>query len=136
MDMFYNFDLKQYVQCSTHTSGNTLDLIVARDNSDLDISTPTESWYISDHCFIECNLKFSKPHSEKKRISYRKIKNIDSVKFANDLQKVVQDLENISDLSELAEQYSPNGRFLVQETFPKTLPRFVLILISLQRWQQ
>ena len=31
--------------------------------------------------------------------------------------------------------YSPNGRFLVQETFPKTLPRFVLILISLQRWQ-
>ena len=32
--------------------------------------------------------------------------------------------------------YSPNGRFLVQETFPKTLPRFVLILISLQRWQR
>ena len=32
--------------------------------------------------------------------------------------------------------YSPNGRFLVQETFSKTLPRFVLILISLQRWQQ
>ena len=31
--------------------------------------------------------------------------------------------------------YSPNGRFLVQETFPKTLPQFVLILISLQRWQ-
>ena len=31
--------------------------------------------------------------------------------------------------------YSPNGRFLVQETFPKTLPRFVLILVSLQRWQ-
>ena len=31
--------------------------------------------------------------------------------------------------------YSPNGRFLVQETYPKTLPRFVLILISLQRWQ-
>ena len=31
--------------------------------------------------------------------------------------------------------YSPNGRFLVQETFPKTLPRFALILISLQRWQ-
>ena len=31
--------------------------------------------------------------------------------------------------------YSPKCRFLVQETFPKTLPRFVLILISLQRWQ-
>ena len=31
--------------------------------------------------------------------------------------------------------YSPNGRFMVQETFPKTLLRFVLILISLQRWQ-
>ena len=31
------------------------------------------------------------------------------------------------------ENYSPNGRFLLQETFPKTL--FVFILISLQRWQ-
>ena len=31
-------------------------------------------------------------------------------------------------------RYSRNGRFLVQETFPKTAP-FVLILISLQRWQ-
>ena len=35
----------------------------------------------------------------------------------------------------LTNTYSPNDRFLVQETFPKTLPRFVLILISLQRWQ-
>ena len=35
----------------------------------------------------------------------------------------------------LTNHYSPNGRFLVQETFVKTLPRFVLILISLQRWQ-
>ena len=34
-----------------------------------------------------------------------------------------------------AKTYSPIGRFLVRETFPKTLPRFVLILISLQRWQ-
>ena len=31
--------------------------------------------------------------------------------------------------------YSPNSRFLVLKTFPKTLPRFVLILISIQRWQ-
>ena len=29
----------------------------------------------------------------------------------------------------ISASYSPNGRFLVQETFPKTLPRFVLILI-------
>ena len=35
----------------------------------------------------------------------------------------------------LAAGYTPNGRFLVQETFPKTLPRFVSILITLQRWQ-
>ena len=35
----------------------------------------------------------------------------------------------------LLSNYSSNGIFLVQETFPKTLPRFVLILISLQRWQ-
>ena len=106
IDMFYNFNLKQYVQCSTHTSGNTLDLIVARDNSNLDISNPTESWYISDHCFIECNLKFSKPQSEKSISVIEKLKTLTVTKFANDLQKVAQDLENISDLSELAEQYN------------------------------
>ena len=42
---------------------------------------------------------------------------------------------NVKYLEWLDQFYSPNGRFLVQETFPKTLPRFVLILISLQRWQ-
>ena len=31
--------------------------------------------------------------------------------------------------------YSPIRRFLVQETFPKTLPRFVLILTERQRNQ-
>ena len=31
--------------------------------------------------------------------------------------------------------YSPVGRFLVQETFPKTLPRFVLILMERQQNQ-
>ena len=31
--------------------------------------------------------------------------------------------------------YSPISRFLVQETFPKTLPRFVLILMERQRNQ-
>ena len=31
--------------------------------------------------------------------------------------------------------YSPIGRFLVQETFPKTLPWFVLILMERQRNQ-
>ena len=38
-------------------------------------------------------------------------------------------------LYNLHNMYSPNGRFLVQVTFPKTLPWFVLILISLERWQ-
>ena len=41
----------------------------------------------------------------------------------------------MSSLNMQGRSYSPNCRFLVQETFPKTLPRFVLILISLQRWQ-
>ena len=34
-----------------------------------------------------------------------------------------------------ADFYSPIGRFLVQETFPKTLPLFVLILTERQRNQ-
>ena len=38
-------------------------------------------------------------------------------------------------IPKLSLSYSLKGRFLVQETFPKTLPLFVLILISLRRWQ-
>ena len=37
--------------------------------------------------------------------------------------------------NKLDQHYSPNSRSFVQETFPKTLPQFVLILISLTRWQ-
>ena len=44
--------------------------------------------------------------------------------------KTVNHSDSIGTLFDLHHQkYSPNGRFLVQETFPKTLPRFVLILI-------
>ena len=44
-------------------------------------------------------------------------------------------ISGLARVMKLKYSYSPNGRFLVKETFPKTLPRFVLILISLQRWQ-
>ena len=63
--------------------------------------------------------------------------NIEPLLKNENLTYIAQNYSSITILEYLVHRwmYSPNSRFLVQETFPKTLPRFVIILISLQRWQ-
>ena len=51
--------LKQHVFCSTHRSGNTLDLFITRENDSLCLSNPHSGYFISYHCFVETT--FSRP---------------------------------------------------------------------------
>ena len=71
----------------THVSGHILDLIISRDNKELDIDTPNATYFISDHAFVECNLSLARPSIFRKSISYRRLKNIDTVKFNDDILK-------------------------------------------------
>ena len=83
--LFESFGLVQHVQCSTHISGHTLDLIITRAIDD-SIDECEVGDFISYHNSSHTLLKSTKPHPIKKKITYRKSKEIDKEKFVDDIQ--------------------------------------------------
>ena len=55
-DLLNSFALCQVVTQSTHMSGNILDLIIHRENSDFDIQDIHSDFFILDHTFVMANI--------------------------------------------------------------------------------
>ena len=79
------FNLKQHVWVPTHRSGNTLDLVITRN----DESTAREFYVfdpvISDHYVISCSLALPKKAFERKEVNHRKLKSIDLQELRDDI---------------------------------------------------
>ncbi len=104
--MLISYGLKNHVNIPTHIHGNTLDLIITRDNEELLFSEPTAGYMISDHCFVHTRLGFPKPNLSIKSVTYRNIKDMDLQSFKGDLQNVVDELLPIEDIDTLASEYN------------------------------
>ena len=77
--------LHQHIDFPTHTSGNTLDLLISRTlNSNL-IQDVWPGTYFSDHCLALFTINISVPQLSRKRVSIRKTKAIDITAFMKDL---------------------------------------------------
>ncbi len=98
--------LMNHVHIPTHKHGNTLDLIITRDNNELALSNPTSGYLISDHCFIHTKLDFPRPNLTVKSINFRNIKAIDLGSFKADLQETVDTLLPLNDIEVLASEYN------------------------------
>ena len=79
------FNLKQHVWAPTHRSGNTLDLVITRNDEstarDFDVFDPV----ISDHYVVSCSLVQLKKAFEPKEVNYRKLKSIDLPELRDDI---------------------------------------------------
>lgn len=84
-DVLQMFDLIQHVKGPTHIAGNTLDLVITRPNCPSIHSCKVDE-LISDHNAILVELNLSTPCRVKRRIRYRKTRNIDSDLFKLDLK--------------------------------------------------
>ena len=51
-----------------------LDLIISRSSNDINVFPPKSTYYISDHCFTECQLSIPGPNILVKEVSYWKFK--------------------------------------------------------------
>ena len=98
--------LINHVHVPTHKSGNTLDLIITRDNNELAVSTPTAGYLISDHCFVHTRFGFPRPNLTVKSVRYRNIRAIDLISFKEDLKDMVDTLLPIDNIEVLASQYN------------------------------
>ena len=74
---FTKFSLSQHVSGPTHLSGHTLDLIITRSSDDIVLASPKTTFPISDHFIIQCPIGFSRPALSCKKLTFRKLKNID-----------------------------------------------------------
>ena len=86
-ELLTSFSLHQYVNIPTHVSGNTLDLVITKSTSMLNISTPSSSYFISDHTFVDFSINIVRATVTKKTITYRNIKGIDKDEIKNDLRE-------------------------------------------------
>ena len=79
------FNLKQHVWVPTHRSGNTLDLVITRNDEstarDFDVFDPV----ISNHYVVSCSLALPKEAFERKEVNYRKLKSIDLQELRDDI---------------------------------------------------
>ena len=79
------FNLKQHVWVPTHRSGNTLDLVITRNDEstvrDFDVLDPV----ISDHHVVSCSLVLPKRAFQRKEVNYRKLKPIDLQELRDDI---------------------------------------------------
>ena len=77
LDILESNNLKQHIHEPTHEHGNTLDLLITRQSSNL-VRNVCVGDRISDHDCIRWNLDLQKPEKPKKTIRFRKTKQIDN----------------------------------------------------------
>ena len=79
----------------THKLGNALDVFLTEISSDITIPSCTPGPFISDHCMVKCTTSMPCRDIIQKLVTFRKIKDIEVVQFANDVEK--HPLLNIED---------------------------------------
>ena len=66
--------LEQDMKFPTHTSGNTLDLLLTELFDGLKMQLCTQDDFISDYCIVKCNLTIKRPDITRKILPYCKLK--------------------------------------------------------------
>ncbi|KAJ8046931.1 Adhesion G-protein coupled receptor G6 [Holothuria leucospilota] len=97
-DLLDSFDLENKVSSPTHTSGHTLDLVISRSNSRIDVTSVLADHFLSDHCFIHTSLICTSVEFDRKTMVYRNINRIDMDEFKKDLSQSALCDDNLNDL--------------------------------------
>ena len=87
--------LESHCKFMTHKLGNTLDVFLSEISSDITIHSCIPGPFISDHCMVECTTSMPCRDIIQKSVTFRRIKDIEVVQFANDVEK--HPLLNIED---------------------------------------
>eukprot|EP00112_Aurelia_sp_Birch-Aquarium-sp1_P020503 Seg53.6 transcript_id=Seg53.6/GoldUCD/mRNA.D3Y31 product="hypothetical protein" protein_id=Seg53.6/GoldUCD/D3Y31 len=104
MDILFTYDLNQHVRDSTHENGHILDLIITRSSSNFVRNVKVEH-KISDHFAIKCHLSLGKPPKERKKVTFRKLTQIDFEQFNSDLCDKFASFQQLTDIDALVTAY-------------------------------
>ena len=106
-DLLFSMNLDQHVHAPTHILGHTLDLVITRSSEAVLEDLESHPPIMSDHTPLTFSLVTKKPPSQKKLVSYRKLKDIDLDRFKADVEasQLLQAPPNTG-VNELVHQYN------------------------------
>ncbi|ELT89710.1 hypothetical protein CAPTEDRAFT_193703 [Capitella teleta] len=131
LDMAEAFQLVQHVTGATHRDGHTIDLILSRDGDNL-VADAFHGLQISDHRAVHFSINAAKPHPPRKKITFRKLRNVVQVTLKRDLREAVATI-SINPPDEFdAEAWLRTGLTVHHEMF-KRQKNFVTALIGQTR---
>ena len=101
------FNLTNRVHFATHESGNTLDLLLAREDDQVRVTNVSQGEWFSDHCFIMAELSVEKTRWQKETIEFRQWKLVDWDAFEYELQArfTAARFDEVTDVTRLAAMY-------------------------------
>ena len=118
LDLLSSMDLQQHVVFPTHISGNTLDLLITRTLDSNIIKEIQPYIFFSDHCSVLFSINISKPQLSRQKLSFRKIKAIDTTLFMADLSASRLCKDPPSDLDKLVDSYNTTSVDLLDRHAP------------------
>ncbi|KAJ8018487.1 RNA-directed DNA polymerase from mobile element jockey [Holothuria leucospilota] len=113
-----SFDLENKASSPTHTSGHTLDLVITRSNSRIDVTSVLADHFLSDHCFIHTSLICTSVEFDRKTMVYRNINRIDMDEFKKDLSQSALCDDNLNDLHSIISTYGYSLKTLLDKHTP------------------
>jgi hypothetical protein len=123
-------NLEQHVKDSTHKHGNILDLLITR-SMEMQITDLVVLPYQIradpplDHFQLKFKIPIGKPEAVRKKITYRKTKDIDLVSFRNDIIMSSFVQSPSSDLNSLVSQY--NDLAMILEKHAPTITKHIVV---------
>ena len=106
MDILDSADLCQHIHEPTHKGGHTLDLLISRKTDHPICESRVLPGQPSDHKALFAILDFTRPPPSRKRVKFRRLRDINIEQFKEDIKYSQLALSTASITSELAEQFN------------------------------
>ncbi len=104
-DIMESASLVNHVSGATHIKGNTLDLVITDIESEI-IRKCVIDEFLSDHAMVMVELNLRKPTCPKKKVSFRRNKDVDIAKLETTIDAKLKDFHHTESLSELIVQFN------------------------------
>jgi len=134
IDVLTQYGLRQHVTGPTHISGNTLDLILSRDQQ-ISEQLTVQSVCFSDHHLLTCRLGVPLPQPVTTTYTYRSLRRIDTAAFSADIlqSRLYGELELELDADGYADLFDAEVKRRSNEswTFMRRCGHFVVIVVSM-----
>ena len=104
-DLLETADLVQHVRGETHMSGHTLDLVITRVGSQLVKEIQVDT-FLSDHAAISFTCCLKKRHVPIKKVTYRKLRDINLDTFSEEIHNSLSTLPTVDDVSQQVDEYN------------------------------